>query len=147
MQRYSLFDNPIAISILFFIVLVVNIFLPIHFISILLAGVVFTAFVRSLEKKYNYSLFFLIIAFVIIEVSQGLKIFSLSLLSLFIYLFIVPKLKSVFSSLNIYLITILLIFYLGVILLYRFLGDVNAELISIILINFFIDIFIVGFII
>ena len=147
MQRYSLFDNPIAISILFFIVLVVNIFLPIHFISILLAGVVFTAFVRSLEKKYNYSLFFLIIAFIIIEVSQGLKIFSLSLLSLFIYLFIVPKLKSVFSSLNIYLITILLIFYLGVILLYRFLGDVNAELISIILINFFIDIFIVGFII
>lgn len=144
MHRNSLFDNPLFIVTIIFCVGVFNIFLPIHFISILLSGVIYIAFSRSLQKKYYYSLFFLVIAFMIIEVSQGLKIFSLSLLAFFIYLFIAPKIKSVLSSDSLYVITIIFIFYVGVLILYKFLGEVDIELISILLLNFFIDIFLVS---
>jgi hypothetical protein len=146
MQRNSLFDNPFIIAFIFVCVGIFNIFLPIHFISILLAGVVYIAFSRCLEKRYNYSLLFLVIAFMFIEVSQGLKIFSLSLSALFVYIFIEPKIKSVLSSDSLYVISIIFIFYCVIALLYRFLGGIEIDLISILLINFFIDIFIVSFI-
>jgi hypothetical protein len=81
-----------------------------------------------------------------IEVSQGLKIFSLSLSALFVYIFIEPKIKSVLSSDSLYVISIIFIFYCVIALLYRFLGGIEIDLISILLINFFIDIFIVSFI-
>jgi hypothetical protein len=146
MQRNSLFDNPFIITFIVLSVGVFNIFLPIHFISILLAGVVYIAFSRSLEKKYNYSLLFLVIAFMIIEISQGLKIFSLSLLAFFIYVFVAPKIKSVLSSDSLYMISIIFIFYLGTVVLFRLHGSIDVDLVSILLINFFIDIFIVSFI-
>lgn len=147
MYRNSLFDNPLAVFLLFLSVCFTNIILPVHFISILLVGIVFMAFIRSIEKRYYYSLILIIFTFIIIEISQGLRIFSLSLLSFFIYLFIIPKLKTLLSSINIYTLTIILLFYVGIIVLYKFSGDINIEFISKILINYFLDIFIVSILI
>ncbi len=147
MYRNSLFDNPLAIFLLFIIIVFTNIILTVHFISILLVGVVFIAFIRCMEKRYYYSLSLVIFTFFIIENNQGLKIFSLGLLSLFIYIFIIPKLKTFLTSINLYTFTIILLFYCGIVFLYLFIGDINIEFISKILVNYFIDIFIVSILI
>jgi hypothetical protein len=147
MQRNSLFDNPIAIFILFLIIAFTNIILPIYFISILLAGILFLAFLRAIEKRYYYSLFLIIFSFLMIEISQGLKVFSLSLLSYSIYLFIIPKIKPLLSSYNLFLFLKIFIFYCGILLLFQILGNIDARVISIIVINYIFDIFIISFVI
>jgi hypothetical protein len=144
MFRNSLFDNPLALFLLFISVVFTNIILSVHFISILLAGVVFIAFIRVMEKKYYYSLILIILSFSIIETMQGLKLFSLLFLSLFIYIFIIPKLKVFLTSINFYTIILLFIFYSEVVILFAFLGDINGLFLSKIVINYFIDIFIVS---
>ena len=144
MYRNSLFDNPLAIFLLFIIVAFTNIILTVHFISILLAGVVFMASIRCIEKRYYYSLALVVLSFFIIEANQGLKIFSLGLLSLFIYIFLIPKLKTFLTSTNLYTFSIILLFYWGVVVLYMFIGDINIKLISKLLVNYILDIFIVS---
>ena len=147
MYRNSLFDNPLAIFLLFLIVSIVNIISTVHFVSILLGGIVFMAFIRCVEKKYYYSLSLIVFSFIIIENTQGLKIFSLSLLSYFIYLFVIPKLKTFLTSINLYTFSIILSFYAGMVILYMFLGDINLEFISKVIMNYFLDIFIVSILI
>ncbi len=144
MYKYSLLDNPIVIFILLIFVGIVNIFLPVHFLSLLLAGVVYAAFAKSLEKEHYYSLGFMIVAFSIIELAQGLKLFSLSLLAFLIYIFIAPRLKSALTSIKIFSLIIVFIFYVGIVLLYNFLGEISYELAGIFLTNYLIDIAILG---
>ena len=147
MYRNSLFDNPIAILLLFIFVGLSNIILPVHFISIFLVGVVFVAFLRCLEKKYYYSMILVIFSFLLIENSQGLKLFSLVLLSLFLYIFILPKIKTILTSQSLYMFLVLLIFYIGIIMLYLLIDSINSQLISRVVVNFFIDLFIISTII
>jgi hypothetical protein len=147
MFRNSLFDNPIIIFIMLIFVSLSNILTSIYFLYLLFAGLVFTAFLRALDKKYYYSLTALLITFLIIETNQGLPLFSLSLWSLFIYIFILPLLK--FSLTSSFLSTLLLIFifYFGMIVLFKIVGNITTEFISRILLNYVIDIIIVGLII
>ena len=146
MYRNSLFDNPFIILFLFFITTLVNVLLPVHFITILLLGVVFMAFKRCLDKKYYYSLLLITATFIVIELSHGFKIFSICLLAFFIYLFIAPKLKTLLSSQTLYMIVIMFIFYCGVgILLYLF-GGIDSYVSSILIINYIIDLFLVSLI-
>ena len=147
MYRNSLFDNPLAVFLLFLLVCFTNIILPVHFISILLCGMVFIAFIRCLEKKYYYSLTLLVFTFFIIENTQGLKLLSLSLLSLFIYIFIIPKLKTLLASINLYTISIVFIFYMGIIFLYSFFSDLNILFLSKLMFNYILDIFLIGILI
>jgi len=147
MYRNSLFDNPIAILLLFIFVGLSNIILSVHFISIFLVGVVFVAFLRCVEKKYYYSMILVIFSFLLIENSQGLKLFSLVLLSLFLYIFILPKIQTILTSQSLYMFLLLLIFYIGIIILYLLVDSVNSQLISRVVINYFIDLFIISIII
>jgi len=147
MYRNSLFDNPLAVFLLFLLVGFTNIILSVHFISVLLAGITFVAFIRCVEKKYNYSLILVIFIFFIIESSQGLKLLSLSLLSLFIYIFIIPKVQTLLSSITLYMFSIVFIFYLGVIFLYMSFSEVNIVFLTKILFNYIFDIFVIGILI
>jgi len=144
MYKDSILDNPIVIFSLLVFVSIVNIFLPVHFLSLLLIGIVYTAFTKSLEKEYYNSLAFMILAFSIIELAQGLKLFSLSLLAFFIHIFVSPILKNILTSQKLVNIMIVFIFYLGTTLLFSFLGDITYELAAILLINYLLDIAILG---
>ena len=144
MQKYSLLDNSTVTFFFLVLVGVVNIFLPVHFLSLLLVGVVFTIFTQSLKNENYNSLTFMIIAFSIIELAQGLKLFSLSLVAFFIYIFISPLLKNILSSEKLVKIMIIFIFYIGIAILFSFLGEVSYELVAILLINYLIDIAIVS---
>jgi len=147
MYRNSLFDNPLAVFLLFLLVCFTNIILSVHFISVLLAGVVFMAFNRCVEKKYYYSLSLVIFTFFIIESSQGLKLLSLSLLSFFIYIFIIPKIKTLLSSISLYTISIILIFYIGIVVLFSLFANINILFLTKLMFNYILDIFIVGILI
>jgi hypothetical protein len=144
MYKNSILDNPIVIFSLLIFVGIVNVFLPVHFLSLLLIGVIYTAFTKLLEKEDYTSLSLMIVAFSIIELAQGLKLFSLSLLAFFIYIFIAPRLKNVLSSTKIFTLLIVFIFYIGTVVLFSFLGEITYELAAILLINYFIDILILA---
>lgn len=144
MQKYSLMDNPIVVFILFLVIGVSSIFLPVHFLSLLLIGVVYLFFAKSIEEEYYSSLTFMILAFTFIELSQGLKLFSLSLLAFFIYIFLYPLLKQALASEKLVRIIVVFIFYLGTLALFNFIGEISYELGAILLINYFIDIALIG---
>ena len=82
-------DNPVFLIFLLIFAVSINFLASTHFLVILFAGVISTAFYRTLKQKYYYSFAFVIIAFLLIELNMGLKPFSLSLLSYFVYLFII----------------------------------------------------------
>jgi hypothetical protein len=138
-MRRNSFDNPLFIIALFFLTVIVNTILSIYFMLITLAGVIFIAFYVCLKREYYYSLVVCIASFLFIEINAGLKPFSLSLLSLFIYLYIIPIINRSmsFSKLNTYIY--MLAFYLGMLILWSFIAPVNDLLIYNLIINIFID--------
>jgi hypothetical protein len=144
MQKYSLIDSPIVPFILFLVVGVSSIFLPVHFLSLLLIGLVYTIFTKSIEDEEYYSLSLMIFAFTFIELSQGLKLFSLSLLAFFIYIFLYPLLKNALASQKLVRFIVVFLFYIGALLLFNFLGEISYELGAILLVNYFIDIALLG---
>ncbi|MBI3873905.1 MAG: hypothetical protein HY307_02690 [Arcobacter sp.] len=139
MNRTTLLENPLAIFLFLIVVAVANIFLPVHFVALLLIGVVYKAFSKSLEKEAYYSFAFMIAAFSIIELSQGLKLFSLSLLAFFIHIFIAPKVKNILALDKLSSIVIIFIFYSGVLLLFNALGSIDIGLFATLLVNYLID--------
>ncbi|MGB5867361.1 MAG: hypothetical protein WBG69_05750 [Arcobacteraceae bacterium] len=128
------------------VISICNILFSTYFISFLLAGVVFKIFSVSLKKGYNYLLILCIITFLIIENTQGLKLFSLTIISLVVYYVIIPRIKHLFSSDLmsgfLYVLSFYLIFYLMVQIQTSF----HLDMLIVFFINFIIDIFIVGFI-
>jgi hypothetical protein len=128
------------------IVIIINILSSIYFISFLLAGVVFKIFSSAIRKEDNYLITLSIITFLIIENTQGLKLFSLTIISLVVYFFIIPQIKHLFSSSLmsdfIFLFSFYLLFYIMVQAYNVF--DLHVSIIF--LTNFVIDIIIVGLI-
>ena len=141
----SRFSNPILIFLMFIFVSLVNIILPIHFFSIFLAGIVFMSFIYCIKNEYWYSLATVVLTFIVIEISHGLLIGVLSMLSFFIYIFVIPKIKYTLTSKAIYIFFITIVFYIGMLLLFILSGDANSDLYFKILFNFFIDIFLLVF--
>ncbi len=123
-----------------------NIIFSTYFISVLLVGVVFKIFLDAVKKEYNYLLAFSIFTFLLIEVNQGFKLFSLSLISLFLYYFIIPRLKHLLSSAIMINITFILSFYLSIAIMVQFFDKLNLDIYFIFLLNFILDILIIGFI-
>ncbi|MGB5867736.1 MAG: hypothetical protein WBG69_07695, partial [Arcobacteraceae bacterium] len=78
--------------------------------------------------------------------TQGLKLFSLTIISLVVYYVIIPRIKHLFSSDLmsgfLYVLSFYLIFYLMVQIQTSF----HLDMLIVFFINFIIDIFIVGFI-
>lgn len=143
MTRNNL-DNPIFLFALLLVIITINTISSIHFLLIMISGVTFISFYLSLKKKYPYSLFFIVLTFTFIEINSGLKPFSLSLLSLFIYIFIIPKVDRImsFNKLNEYIY--ILIFYLGVFLIWVMTLGMSDNFITIIFVNIIIDLLFFG---
>ena len=143
MTRNNL-DNPFFLFLVLLMAITINTIFSIHFLLIMFAGILFTAFYRCLKKRYLYSLAFVIIAFLFIEVNTGLKPFSLSLLSLFIYIFILPSMENSISynSANAYIYIIF--FYIGLIIMWTFYFGLTEEIFGVLIINTLIDLIFLG---
>lgn len=137
-------ENPLFLFTFLLIAIVLNTIASIHFLLIMLSGILFIAFYICLKKKYLYSLFFVVLTFLFIEVNSGFKPLSLSLLSLFLYIFVLPKISRTvsFSSLNNYLYII--IFYIGVIIIWSLSTDINETVAKAIVLNILIDLIFLG---
>lgn len=143
MTRNNL-DNPIFLIIVLLIAITINSIASIHFLLVTLSGILFTAFYRSLKKRYLYSLIFVIIAFLFIEINSGLKPFSLTLLSLFIYIFILPKVDN-FDSYNlIHSYIYILFFYIGLIILWAVSFGIDERIFLALVTNLIIDLLFFG---
>ncbi len=143
MSRNNL-DNPIFLFIVLLLIIAVNTISSIHFLLIMFAGILFTAFYRCLKKRYLYSLTFVVITFLFIEINTGLKPFSMTLLSLFIYIFILPRDESQtsYNSSSAYLYIIF--FYIGLIIMWSILFGIHPHLIATLIINALIDLIFLG---
>jgi len=108
------------------------------------AGVLFTAFYRCLRKGYLYSLTFVILAFLFIEINSGLKPFSLSLLSLFIYVFILPRVDNSNSYNLINSFIYIIFFYIGLIIMWSLSFGIDERIFLSLIINLFIDLLFFG---
>ncbi len=143
MSRNNL-DNPIFLFIVLLLIIAVNTISSIHFLLIMFAGILFTAFYRCLKKRYLYSSTFDVITFLFIEINTGLKPFSMTLLSLFIYIFILPRDESQtsYNSSSAYLYIIF--FYIGLIVMWSILFGIHPHLIATLIINALIDLIFLG---
>jgi len=137
--------TPPYITILIAINLI-NILFSAYFIALFLIGVVFKIFLESLRKEHYYILTFVICTFLVIEVTQGFKLFSLSIISLVLYYFIIPRIKHLFSSSIIAEFIFILSFYISLFIVIYFLSGFDSSILLIFLYNFIIDSLIVGFI-
>jgi len=137
--------TPPYITILI-LISIINILSSSYFISFFLAGVVFKIFTISLKKEYNYILILSIITFLIIENTQGLKIFSLTLITLIVYYFIIPRIKDLFSSSFmgdfIYILSFYIFYYASI----QIYGVFDMAVVIVFVINCIIDLIIIGFI-
>jgi len=143
-MKKNILDNPFFLFILFLATLISNTISSIYFVSIMLAGFVFLAYIKCLQNRYYYSAFFITLTLLFIELNNGFPPFSLVLLSVFSYVFIIPRIKKVisFSGLN-YFIYILW-FYAGLVLIWSFSNDINITLVGTIFLNIIIDFILVG---
>jgi len=132
--------------ILIFVALI-NIICSTYFISVLLAGVVFKIFLKSLKKRYYSMLTFSMLTFLVIEVTQGFKPFSLTIITFFLFYFIIPRIKHTFSSSIISEFIYIFLFYFIVFIVTIYYLQFNMDILYKISYNFLIDIIIVGFII
>jgi len=143
-MRRNLFDNPFIIFFLFIVISAVNILFSVHFITITLGGVAFLMFLKCIENDYYYSLFIVILLFLVIETAQGLKPFSLVVLSFLLYIFILPKVKQLFSFSGSSYFVYIGIFYISAYMLWSFVDGFGLGLLSTVVINLIIDFVIVG---
>ena len=137
-------DNPIFLFIILTLAVMVNTISSIHFLLVMFAGILFTIFYKCLKERYLYSLAFVVIAFLFIEINTGLKPFTLSLLSLFLYIFILPKDENYsydnLSSSYIYI----LIFYIGLLIIWSVIFGLKETMIITIFTNILIDLIFFG---
>jgi len=138
-------NTPPYIAILI-IINMVNIFFSSYLIPLFLAGVVFKIFTVSIKKGYNNILFLSIITFLVIENTQGLKLFSLTIIALAIKFLIIPKVKQLFSSDMLSGFIYIFSFYVLVYLSVQISNPFDLDILLVFIANFLIDILIVGFI-
>ena len=137
-------DNPIFLFIVLTLAVMVSTISSIHFLLVMFAGILFTIFYKCLKERYLYSLAFVVIAFLFIEINTGLNPFTLSLLSLFLYIFILPKDENYsydnLSSSYIYI----LIFYIGLLIIWSVIFGLKETMIITIFTNILIDLIFFG---
>ena len=140
MTRNNL-DNPLFLFIVLIIAITINTIASIHFLLIMFAGILFTAFYRCLRKRYLYSLALVIL---FIEINSGLKPFSLSLLSLFIYIFILPKVdnSTSFNLINSYIY--IMFFYIGLTIMWALSFGMDERIFLSLIVNLIIDLLFFG---
>ncbi len=143
-KKRNLLDSQFILFLFFITVSLVNILFSVHFISIMLVGVVFIIFNELIKKGYYYSLIWIVLAFLVIENVQGFGIFSLFLIALFIYIFIKSSVQHIFSSYDLTRSLYIIIFYSAIVFVYGVFNSFDIVSLSYIAINIIIDIIIVG---
>lgn len=125
-------------------ILVVNLFFSTYFITIFLIGVVFFIFTEVLKKEQFYFFILSIFTFCMIEAIHGMKLFSLTLISLFLYYFVIPRVKHIFSSSIMAKFVYILSFYLTFYIFSFFTNYHTSEIYMIFILNFLLDSLLVG---
>lgn len=125
-------------------VILVNIFFSTHFLALFLIGVVFKIFLEMVEKEEYYMLFAAIGTFLFIEVSQGFYLFSLTLISIVIYYFILTKVKHLLSSSTLSEFVYILLFYAVVFTVHNIRFTIEFGQLLLFFYNFLIDSIIIG---
>ncbi|QOG12988.1 hypothetical protein [Arcobacter sp. FWKO B] len=143
-MRRNIINYQIIVFFTSFIAVVINLIASTHFIALTFAGVVFYASLICFQKKLYYSLFFVLVAFLVIETTQGLKPFSLILISFILYSIILPIVKRFFSVDEINKIIDVVLFYILVTIIYYISNGYLFIDIVYLLLNIVIDIAIVG---
>ena len=136
--------NPIFLFTLLIFIITINTISSIHFMMILLAGILFMGFSVCLKNKYLYSLCFIILTFIFIEINAGLKPLSLTLLSLFLYIFVIPLINRVVSLHKFDDYIFIFLFYVGIIIIWSISMDMTFDIFTTILINLIIDLLFFG---
>lgn len=144
MLSRNILDNPFVVFFVCLVICVLNLFLSIQFLPIMFAGVIFILFLKMIDNSYYYSLIWVLIAFLVIENTQGFKSFSLISIAVFIYIFVKPNIERIFSSFEILKIIYVIIFYLFIAIMYIFTNSLNLDLLYIALSNILIDAIIIG---
>lgn len=100
----NLLDNPFFLFLFCIAAFILNTLLTSHFILLIFCGFLFLAFNTTLKNRYMYSFFLIIFTFTIIEYNIGIKLFTLSIISLFLYVVILPFVNRInaFSNYNSY---------------------------------------------
>lgn len=109
------------------------------FVSILVIS-----FIKMLDKSYYYSLLWIILAFLVVENIQGFKAFSMVAVVLSLYIIVKPKIENIFTSSIMLNNLYISVFYILILFLHSFSNQLDISLIVTLLINFIIDIIIVG---
>ena len=143
-MKKNILDNPFFIFFIFILTITTNTISSVYFSSVMLAGFVFLAFIKCVKNRYYYSLFFILLAFLFIELNNGFQPFSLILLAFFSYIFIIPRIKQVMSFSGLNYFVYVLWFYSAIILIWSLSDTVNFTLISTIFLNIIIDFILIG---
>lgn len=143
-MKNILLHNPIFIFILSIFTIILNIVSSVHFLPIMLAGIIFLALKKCVKNSYYYSGVLLIITFLFIEYNNGFIPFSLTLLAFFIYIFVIPYLIRVISLHNLNSYIYIITFYLGMMILWIFTNEFSFYLLRNIFMNILIDMTIFG---
>ncbi len=122
-----------------------NILFNSHFTNIFLAGIVFIFFIQSVKRGDYYLLLGSFLTFCFIEVVHGLIVFSLSLISVIIYVLIIPQLKHIFNSKIFSQILYMFTFYISFFTVTCLISDKIDNIYAVFLINFIIDTVFMGF--
>jgi hypothetical protein len=125
-------------------VILVNLFLSTHFLTLFLIGVVFKIFLEVIEKEEYYFLIAVIATFLFIEVTQGFYLFSLILISIVIYYFVLTRIKHLFSSSILSEFVYILLFYIAVFVIHNIKHNIQLDQILLFIYNFLIDSIIIG---
>ncbi|MEJ5167572.1 MAG: hypothetical protein WHU93_00265 [Arcobacteraceae bacterium] len=143
-MRRSIFNNQAIIFLTSILVIFVNILGSVHFVAITFAGVMFYFSQICYKHKMYYTLFFVLIAFLAIEITQGLAPFSLFLISFVLYTIVLPIIDRMFSIEKLKIIVDVVLFYLSVILVNYMATDELLFSFFYIVINITLDIIIIG---
>lgn len=143
-MRNSILNNPLVVFLLCILIIITNLISSIYFTSVLLLGVLFLAFLKTLKNKQYYTFFIINLTLIIVETNMGFKPLTLSLLSFFSYLFIIPYIKRVMSmnSINDYFFVFW--FYVAFSILWSFYSGFSLILAKTTVVNILIDFIIIG---
>jgi hypothetical protein len=144
--RQNLLNNPIVIVLLLISVFLLNTISSTFFVKLTLAGVVFLAFLNTLEKRYYNSFILVVISFLVIESNQGLFLFSLIGFSFLSYITIIPYLDKFFTIQSVRNFVHIFYFYFVLAVIYSIFINFDPNIIISFVFNFILDILILGFI-
>ncbi len=143
-NQRNLLDSQFILFLFFISVSLINIFSSVHFVPIMLVGVVFIVFNELVKKEHYYSLIWIILTFLVIENVQGFGTFNLLLIALFIYFFIKSSVKHIFLSYSLTRSLYIVMFYCITAFIYGVFNGFDIVSFFYIVVNIVIDIVVVG---